>query len=356
MATNTYTYYFNQLYPSDATGQLAQINLMYRPIIPRVIFQNVRRFRPLARWILGKLDVRSFAPNFITQPVSNDLTNVNPVGSLGYDGTLTVPAIKETEVLHAITTPVIKYVGVAFSDIQVRQWTSGAEVVDYLSMQLAKQIVVFIDHICDKLTDSRFTAGNPPTDNENEWYGIKDVVDNGNTAPTFMGLSRSTYTWWSSPVWDVQATFGTGLDAWKYVRLAKMKYEKTYMTASPYVMFTSPGVFEKIAESLVNFERMIVGDTAKINDVREYEVNGLNIQGVYVFPDPSIADGEAYVLRPEYIRFSAVEGYDFVATPFISKLPADKFQYVSYLFFGGQLWSEKPNAFMKLTNLPYVTL
>lgn len=345
----TYDYKtFTNIYPSDTNAQLTVANTLLRDIVPYVVVQNVKRFAPLARWILSKTDVKPMSAPFIAQPVKPAKASTN-IGTLTYDGTLSAPAIEDETIYHAIDYPVVVYVGISFSDPQVKLWTSPFVIVDQLSLQVSEKYRLFIDYICNKVTGSRSGT--------NDFNGIDDIVSDSGT---FMNLDRTTYTWWAAPVLNVQSVFGaygTTIDsAWKYITLARRYYEKNFQEPAPNLMFTSLGVFERIRFDLTQFERFIIQDTAKITDIRHYEVSGIVIDGIFIFPDRNIEEGTAYMLRDEHIYFTLVEGYDLAIIPFFSRLPADKFQWTSYMLFGGQLWSDRPCAFMKLTNLPYVSL
>jgi len=348
-------------FPIDVAQQQTLVETIARQTSPAVVYHQYQTFRPFFKFLMAKAKVREWAANFLEIPVTVPKDYSARVGTLDFAGNVTIPAVDVGEYQWARYQPVIKDIGITFSEPQIKLWKeSPYRMIDDIKKQLMDTYKALFDTVSENLYTSGYDATlTPPAWNNTKFLGLQDVVDDGTTAPDFGGIDRSTYTWWSAFVVDATTLGVAAGSEYLIVRYAAAKYQKTIKEPHPTLAFCNFGTFEKLAASmLATLPTERVQYTTSYDQIasREAETTGIKIADVVFLVDPNIDEGTIYILDPEAIQFDFIEGYDVEMRPFVSLEPVGKFAFASWLLFGGQLYSQSPYRHIKITNVPYVTL
>jgi len=344
--------------PTDQTGAKDYLNSLSRAIPPYVVAQNLGKLSPLTRRLLEHSEVKSISFPFISQPVAKK--EINNVQKVDYNASFNVPSAVDVDLADMATF----YFNLALStfiatDFEVKAYEQGNPNVlyDAVKVRASETWIGLMSQIATWLTGTRVSGG---TEDTTQIYGIKDAIDNGTVNSNYGNIDRSANTYWNSYIWDAQTLFGTGLANFIYVMRALSKYQKLASTMGlPDVGFTSPAGFQALAESFTNIERYIVADPAKLDETRQYEVTGIAINGIPIFPDPYIADDtsstEIFFINWSHLRLVFSDGYAVTASDWKDLSITGKLAYFSYLLFGAQLFCDAPIAHFRLQNMPIAT-
>jgi hypothetical protein len=339
--------------PTDATGAKDYLNSLSRAIPPYVVAQNLGKLSPLTRRILANAEVKPISFPFISQPAAKK--TINNVQKVNYQGNFNVPSSIDTDLADMATL----YSNLALStllvtDFEVKAYEQGNPNVLYDTVKLRanETWIGLIDQIATWLLGSRISQ----TEDTTQFYGLRDIIDNGTHCPDYANINRTTNTYWNSYIWNATSVFGNNLNAYVYVMRALSKYQNVASTMGmPDVGFTSPAVFQALAESFTNIERYIVADPAKLEETRQYEVTGIAINGVPIFPDPYITTNEIYFINWSHLRFVFCDGYAVVSSDWKDLSITGKLAYFSFIMFGGQLFCDAPVSCFRLQNMPTAT-
>ena len=332
------------------------LNSLSRGIPNYVVAQNIGKLSPFMRKLLANATVKDISYPFVSQPVvSAALDNTQKVGA-NMQFTIS-SAIQNDNIDMATFYANLAIATIVVTDFEVKAYESGNPdmLFNAVAVRASQVYVGMMEKLRTWFTGSRVTPGNPPTEDTDRFYGLKDAVDNGTTNANYGNINRTTNTWWNSYIWNAQTLFGTGLEAYKYVMYALSKFQNNVSSMGmPDIGFTSYGVWAALATSLTSMERIVVGDVVKFEDTRQYEVTGLALNGVPIFPDPSIDDNAIYFLNMDHFGLKLANGYALSASDWKPLDITGKLAYLSYLLFGGQLISDAPISCFALTNMPAI--
>lgn len=340
--------------PTDAAGAKDYLNSLSRAIPAYVVAQNLGKLSPLTRRILSHAEVKSISFPFISQPVAKK--TINNVQKVDYNMTFNVPAALDTDLAEMATV----YANLALStlfvtDFEVKAFEQGNPnmLYDTVKLRASETWIGLVDQVATWLLGTRVSGGSEDT---TQFYGLKDIVDDGTNLDAYANISRSSNAWWQSYFYDANTLWGAGLKTYQYVMRALTKYMKAASTMGmPDVGFCSPAVWQTLAESFTAIEQYIVADTKGLEETREYQVTGIAVQGVPIFPDPYIADASGiYFINWSHLKFVFCDGYAVTASEWKDLDVVGKLAYFSYLLFGGQLFSDAPIAHFRLYNIPNV--
>lgn len=342
------------VYPS--TNQTAKdfLNALSRDIPNYVVAQNIGKLSPFVRWLLSEATTKPISFPFVSQPVTGATDDSTQL--VTNDMSFVVPTSENTNLTEMATF----YSNLALThlfvtDFEAKAFESGNPNVlfDAIKVRASIRFLGFMNSICSWLTGTRVSG----SENTNQFYGIKDVIDNGSTNPNFGNISRSTNAWWNSYSWNAQSLWTDNPVAYVYVMRALSKYQHSASTMGmPTAGFCGYHVWQQLVESFTAIERYVIGDPANIGDRREYAVTGIMIQGVPIFPDPYFNNDNAiYFVNFNHVYFKFMSGYDVVTTDWKDLSLVGKLAYFSLMLFGGQLISDAPISCFALTNMPVVS-
>jgi len=341
--------------PSVETGANDMLNALSRAIPNYVVAQNLGKLSPLMRKLLTNAQVKPMSFPFISQPVAG--MPVSHSQYVTYDGSFNVPTSLDVDLTKMPTFYANMILDTLYvTDIEAKAFEAGNPYMLFNNLKTRASLVWIglMDALTSNLTGTRVSGG---TEDTNKFYGLQDIVDDGTTNANFGNLNRSTYSWWNAKVYNATALWTDSPAAYVYVMRALGKYQNECSTMGmPTCAFTSYGVWQKLAESFSNIERYIVADTAKLEDTRQYEVTGLIIQGIPIFPEPYFTGSTTiYFVNFDHAWFDFVEGYVSSVTPWYNMTIVGKLAYLALILIGGQFWSDAPVAHFKLTNMPTVS-
>jgi len=340
--------------PSVETGANDLLNSLSRAIPSYVVGQNLGKLSPLMRKLLANAEIKPMSFPFISQPVAG--SPVSHAQYVTYDGSFSMPASLDIDLTKMPTFYANMILDTLYvTDIEAKAFEAGNPYMLFNNLKTRASLVWIglMDTLTSNITGTRVSGGSEDTD---KFYGIQDIIDDGTTNPNFGNLSRSTYTWWNAKVYHATSLWNDSPSAYVYVMRALAKYQNECSTMGmPDCAFTSYAVWQKLAESFTTIERYVVADTAKLEDTRQYEVTGVVVQGVPIFPDPYITGTTIYFVNFSHVRIDFVDGYVSTVTPWYNMTIVGRLAYLALILIGGQLWSDAPIANFKLTNMPTVS-
>jgi hypothetical protein len=339
--------------PSVETGAQDMLNALSRAIPGFVVGQNVGKLSPLMRKLLSIAEVKAMSFPFISQPVTG--TTISHSQYVQYDGAFNVPTSLDVDLTKMATFYANMILDTLYiTDVEAKAFEAGNPYMLYNNLKVRASLVWIglMNTITQNLTGTRVSGGSEDT---TKFYGMKDIIDDGSTNANFGNIARGTYTWWNSKIYNAASLWTDSPPAFVYVMRALSKFQNEVSTMGmPTCGFTSQAVWQKLAESFTNIERYIVADTGKLEETREYEVTGIVIQGIPIFPDPYLTDNIIYFINFDHLKFDFVDGYVSVVTPWYNMTIVGKLAYLALIIIGGQLWSDAPVSCFQLTNMPAV--
>jgi len=262
------------------------------------------------------------------------------------------------DVLYAKFTPSGLYQTFTINFFEGLIMESPNNIIDTVQLKIEEAVRQMFVALQTDLMGSRGT-------NDQKFYGIKDVIDNGVNQTVFGGLDRSQYPWWNSPVFNYQDLIGndTGLPIYAVINRGINKYWDEYgnIYGLPRVAFTDTMTFTKIAESFMAFERYMVGDVRNIADIREYNIRGIDIGGVAIFPDPYLQSytnqagqkvGDIYFINFDHIFFTGASPIEYYMHEWWSEVVNGRLAFSSLCLITGQFYTDRPRAHFVIKGVP----
>ena len=346
----------------DSTVLTRWLNVTRRNILMYALAQNLPKVSALCKLLLEKQDSQPFQHDFVIFPVyggpdSTNQTNMQPRYIDFTTGTFTKQDYF-VDVLYAKFTPSGLYQTFTINFFEGLIMESPNNIIDTVQLKIEEAVRQMFVALQTDLMGSRGT-------NDQKFYGIKDVIDNGVNQTVFGGLDRSQYPWWNSPVFNYQDLIGndTGLPIYAVINRGINKYWDEYgnIYGLPRVAFTDTMTFTKIAESFMAFERYMVGDVRNIADIREYNIRGIDIGGVAIFPDPYLQSytnqagqkvGDIYFINFDHIFFTGASPIEYYMHEWWSEVVNGRLAFSSLCLITGQFYTDRPRAHFVIKGVP----
>lgn len=352
-------------------------------------------FSPIDSWYNDDTRLQQFLNvsrrNFVTYGVAQTLPNVSPLtyvlmkrsSELPYGGAWAVspnistdyPAVQYVygntdtftindqtpNVVNAKYEPALTVQTVRLSYKDLASYNNPNNIVDLLAKKVENAVRSIFVELCTRTTTD---DGSPTT--QFMPYGIRDIIDNGVFCTDLGQIDRTTNLWWNSPVYDYMALTPDNPPIFRGIQRAIVKYmsQEGNKWGKPTVAFTSYDAFQKIAESFQSIERYNVGDINNIANGRAYEVVGINVQGVDIFPDPyiqpytitvgnsTITVSDIFFINLNYLHLDFADPFTFLMDKWQSEISNSRLSYLSVILTGWNLWTEQPKAHFKLVKVP----
>jgi len=346
----------------DSATLTRWLNVTRRNILMYALAQNLPKVSALLKLILEKQDSQPFQHDFVMFPVyggpdSSNQANMQPRYMNFTTGQFTEQDYY-VDVQYAKFTPSGLYQTFEVQFFEGLIMESPLNIIDTVQLKIEEAVRQLFLGLQTDLMGTRGT-------NDQKFYGIKDVIDNGVNQPTFGGLSRSTYPWWNSPVFNYSDLAGNeNLPIYAVINRGINKYWKDYgnIYGMPAVAFTDTMTFTKIAESFVSIERYMVGDLRSIAEVREYNIRGIDIGGIAIFPDPYLSNyqvsnsyyGDIYFINLDHIFFTGASPIEYYITEWVNKQVAGKLAWSALALITGQLYTDRPRAHFIIKGVPSI--
>jgi hypothetical protein len=335
-------------------GAKDYLNSLSRAIPSYVVAQNIGKLSPFVRRLLANAEIKPISFPFISQPVAKK--TINNVQKVGADMGFTVPSGIDTDLADMATAYAnLALATLTVTDFEVEAFESGNPNVLYYTLKTRASEVwlELMDQLATWLMGTRVSGS---TEDTNQFYGLQDVIDDGTTNANYANINRSTNPYWNSYLWNAQTLWTDNPPTYVYVMRALAKYQKLASTMGmPSVGFTNNAVWQKIGESFTNIERYIVADPATLEETRQYQVTGIAINGIPIFPDPYVANNEIFFINWDHLKFYLSDGYAVTSSEWVNLDLVGKLAYFSYLLIGGQLFADAPVAHFRLQNMPAVS-
>ncbi len=334
-------------YPTDAQGAKSFIEITQRNVSDTLVVQNLRKATPFLKFILDEAtDERAGGFSPITQPVLTETYGQVPEYT-DFSGNFSSPVTKNP-IISAMWNQslVATAVGYTQPELSLTQG-SGAEktIIDNISARLNDAYKSNIEFLSSALLGSAGT-------NTLAMNGIQDMVDDGTVSPNYGNISRSLEPKWNAAVYTNTQTGA----AWAQVQYYIQSYLNSHAGGLPNLGLCSYAVFQALATSFTNNERMVVSDIKGMVKDRTWEVQSVGIGGVPIVVDPNITGDTMYFLNSDHLKFSVNPDFHFKMTEPESLTPTGVLGFVQVLTMSGQLWSDLPSSHFKLNSAPSIAL
>lgn len=126
--------------------------------------------------------------------------------------------------------------------------------------------------------------------------GLGNIVDDGTTASTYGGLSRSTYS-------GLNATVTASSGTISLLKIRQLANSITDGKVRPSMALTTYDVWSYIEQLLQTFQRNTYSDFSNMDAGAGYKSNGLIWDGLTIFRDKKVASGIFYLLNMDFLKF-----------------------------------------------------
>ncbi len=343
------------------------LNVTRRNLLMYALAQNLPKVSALFKLLIEKQDSQPFQHDFVIFPVYGgpDATNHAAMQPRYIDFTTGTFTQNDyfVDVQYAKFTPTGLYQTFTVNFFEGLIMESPNNIIDTVQLRIEEAIRQMFLALQTALMGTRGT-------DDQKFYGLKDIIDNGTTQPIFGGLDRTANPWWNSPIYNYSDLLGTDtIPIYAVINRGINKYWNDHgnVYGMPKVGFTDTMTFAKIAESFMSFERYMVGDLRSIADVREYNIRGIDIGGIAIFPDPYLQPitittptprtyGEIYFINFDHIFFTGASPIEYYMHEWWSEVTNGKLAFSSLCLLTGQFYTDRPRAHFKITNVPTMTV
>lgn len=340
------------------------LNVTRRNLLMYALAQNLPKVSALFKLLIEKQDSQPFQHDFVIFPVyggpdATNQANMQPRYIDFTTGTFTKQDYF-VDVEYAKFTPAGLYQTFTVNFFEGLIMESPNNIIDTVQLKIEEAIRQMFLALQTDLMGTRGT-------NDQKFYGLKDIIDNGVNQPTFGGLDRATHPWWNSPIYNYTDLLGsdTGIPIYAVINRGINKYWNDHgnVYGMPKVGFTDTMTFAKIAESFMSFERYIVGDIRNIADIREYNIRGIDIGGIAIFPDPYLQPytvtgkttqtvGDIYFINFDHIFFTGASPIEYYMHEWWSEVVNGKLAFSSLCLLTGQFYTDRPRAHFVIKGVP----
>lgn len=183
----------------------------------------------------------------------------------------------------------------------------------------------------------------------NKTQGLAQAYDDGTNVGTYMGIARSSNTFWKS-------TLVTSAGA-VLTRSAFIKYlvQTTSLAGgeAPDFVILSPADWTALMQDFITAERINTDPRSRFGkgDVVNGGFRGLMLGDTPIFFDPFLAKGTAFVLNSKYLGLYISEDAPFAFSGFYSTIPNLQIANVGVLIVAMQLVCTKPVSGMQIQGI-----
>ncbi len=331
------------------------LNVSRRNFITYGVAQSLPKVSPLTYVLMKRSRSMPFGGAWGVSPVIS--TNyVQPQYVYGDADTFTINDTP-VEVVNANYHPALMLQTVRLTYKELASYDNPNNLVDLLAKKVENATRSIFTEMCERTaTDD----GSPTTSFKP--YGIGDIVDNGTLCTDLAQIDRATNLWWNSPIYNYETLNPDNPPLFRGVQRAIVKYLAEFGNAwgKPTVGFTSYDAFQKIAESFQAIEQYKIGDINNIASGRSYEVVGITIQGIPIYPDPYIQTysvngknySDIYFLNLDYLELVFADPFVFYMDEWVRETVNGRLSYMTVILTSWNLITIHPQAHFKLVKVP----
>ena len=328
--------------PASGTSQYNELTYVTRrAFIPKLIVQ-LYNSTPLLAALLANSQTASGGVSSVTVPVQGSQF-VNAQWS-DYSGSFAQPSVQQGA-WNAEWNLKLMIAPVPFLGME------GAVQQDYAVIPLIEARMndatnVMMDGMANALYYSDGTGSYAQ-----QFTGLPIAVD---SAGTYAGLNRSTYTWWASSEYAAGSVNPTRQNVLQYISGTVKKAAEM-----PTFGVCGFGTWTLLAQDFVGQETYMItpgSNFAQGEDGPGSAFRALMVAGVPIYPDPYCPEGTLYLLNSNYLSMYIHNQAQFAFTGFESTLPNWQIGYVGAVLTIAEMVSTKPKSMTKVTGYNSLTL
>ena len=328
--------------PASGTSQYNELTYVTRrAFIPKLIVQ-LYNSTPLLAALLANSQTASGGVSSVTVPVQGSQF-VNAQWS-DYSGSFAQPSVQQGA-WNAEWNLKLMIAPVPFLGME------GAVQQDYAVIPLIEARMndatnVMMDGMANALYYSDGTGSYAQ-----QFTGLPIAVD---SAGTYAGLNRSTYTWWASSEYAAGAVNPTRQNVLQYISGTVKKAAEM-----PTFGVCGFGTWTLLAQDFVGQETYMItpgSNFAQGEDGPGSAFRALMVAGVPIYPDPYCPEGTLYLLNSNYLSMYIHNQAQFAFTGFESTLPNWQIGYVGAVLTIAEMVNTKPKSMTKVTGYNSLTL
>lgn len=330
--------------PGSSTGQYSELTYLTRRAFVPKMFVQIYQSSPLLAAALSGAETAGGGVSSIT---------IIPQGQsmvdgqwMGYDGNFSAPQSKQGVTGNAEFN--LKMLGVPIPFV-------GMEGLVQQDHAIVSLIDARMNDATSVMKDLMATAMYSNTTNTQAWTGLAAAVDDSTNASTYGGISRSTYTWWKSKVYNAGGATPT--------RQLILQYINGCVKASggekPNFAVCGFGTWTALAQDYVGQEQYTLqpgqGFTTDTEGPKS-AFQAMMVAGVPIYADAYCPEGTMYFLNTDYINLHVHPNASFAFTDFHSTLANWQVGFVGVVLTAAELVNAKPKSCVRVDNLGYVTV
>ena len=324
--------------PASGTQQYTELSYVTRrAFIPKLVVQ-IYNSTPLMAALIANSQSASGGVSSVTVPVQGSQF-VNAQWS-DYSGSFNQPAVQQGA-FNAEFNLKLMIAPVPFLGME------GAVQNDYAVIPL---IEARMNDATNVMMDAMATSLYNNTSDTQQFTGLPAAVDDGTTsgASTYGNISRTTYAWWKSKLYNANSVNPTRQNVLQYIS-GTVKYGAEV----PSFGVCGFGTWTLLAQDYVGQEQYVITPGSGFDgetDGPRAAFRALMVAGVPIYPDPYCPEGTLYLLNTNYLSLYIHDQGSFVFTGFESTLPNWQIGYVGAVLMIAELVSTKPKSMTKVTS------
>ncbi|MEI8327094.1 MAG: phage major capsid protein [Betaproteobacteria bacterium] len=327
-----------------ATGSTQYTELTYvtrRAFIPKLVVQ-LYNSTPLLAALIANSQQASGGVSSVTVPVQG-AQFVNAQWS-DYSGSFAQPSVQQGAYnaefnLKLMITPV-PFLGMEGA---VQQ---DAAIIPLIEARMNDATNVMMDAMATSLYQN-YT-------NTQQFIGLPGAIDDGTNLVTYGNISRTTYTWWKSKVYNAGNVNPTRQNILQYISGTVKNGAEV-----PSFGVCGFGTWTLLAQDFVGQEQYVITPGSGFdadNNGPQAAFRALMVAGVPIYPDPYCPEGIVYFVNTNYLNLYIHEQGSFVFTGFESTLPNWQIGYVGAVLMIAELISTKPKSMTRVSSYNSLTL
>ncbi|MEM0173537.1 MAG: phage major capsid protein [Sulfolobaceae archaeon] len=343
--------------PTNTAYVNAIFGTLHRNIQPRVTVQNLRKSKPLLKWLLSNCAKPESDSPIIKNVQFNRFASANQFTD--YSGTF-VTGVNDVPLMTA-QWYIAAHVNPITSNIFELSKFLGAgkvnQIIDVVSERLTDNYETFLEVMNNAIlgTSNNVPAllYQQPANNAILPDGLQDAIDNGTLKPTYGGITRSTYPAWNAFVYTNSQS---SVPAWQQLYFYLMSFINDQNGTLPDIMVCGPDVYYAVATSMTSIERVIIQTGNTVASDRSWEVQTIDIAGVPLVVDKNMPAATVYFLKAKNLELAYNPDFFMELIPAESLISTGQLGYVQVMIATYELLTTLPSGLAMLKSAPAVTL
>jgi hypothetical protein len=331
--------------PSSGTGQYTELTNVVRRAFAPYAYVQIYNASPLAAGLLSKANLVSGG---VSQTINVQGQQMTLPQWVGYDGSFNAPTNLQGFPVNAEFNLAMIAVPVPFTGFE------GLVQQDFATVSL---IEARMNDATGGMKDTLATAITQNYTNTQAVIGLPGAIDDGTNLVTYENISRTTYPWFKSKVYNAGGAYATRALSLNWI---------TGITANqgerPHMAVMGPGTWAALAQDYVGQEVYNLEPGTSFANTETGPQSGfqaLMVAGVPHYMDPYLGgsyEGNIYYINLDYLQLNVHELANLAFTGFESTIPNNQIGYTGVLLLGSQLSNAKPKTCGRVSNVGYISL